>query len=327
MAAGDRDHLVDLRLAHDADPPPRARRHARGRPAPGAAQRRLAGGGAAPERRSRAAVSSPLQRLDPRHRLERGGADRLCERRSEPVAPLSLARFQKARGEQGRMRLGDEWLVRMPGPWDGPVRVVDVEPDVVSLRHPRRPPRGRADRVAGLRRTRRAGSAFRSSPGRGRAIGSRRSCTTACGWPRRSSCTCGARWSRRCVDLAGGRLSHGIEIETRRVDGDCVRRTRGDGSARERAAPIRDQRLGLRQPRALHRPGSAAGAALAPGPPCTPPPGWTDAEPRYRPGDRRLRPGQPGHRAEHELLMQLGRPAVQRAADQIAVGLLEASAA
>jgi hypothetical protein len=28
-------------------------------------------------------------------------------------------------GDEGRMAVGDELIVRMPGPWDGPVRVVD----------------------------------------------------------------------------------------------------------------------------------------------------------------------------------------------------------
>jgi hypothetical protein len=44
------------------------------------------------------------------------------------VAPGTLARFAKVRGDEGRMRVGDEFTVRMPGPWDGPVRVVDVTP-------------------------------------------------------------------------------------------------------------------------------------------------------------------------------------------------------
>ena len=35
----------------------------------------------------------------------------------------------------------------MPGPWDGPVRVVDVTPTLVPLRDARRPPRGGPDRV------------------------------------------------------------------------------------------------------------------------------------------------------------------------------------
>jgi Domain of unknown function (DUF1990) len=44
------------------------------------------------------------------------------------VTPGGLARFRKTRGEEGRMAPGDEYVVRMPGPWDGPVRVVEVTP-------------------------------------------------------------------------------------------------------------------------------------------------------------------------------------------------------
>jgi len=32
----------------------------------------------------------------------------------------------KLRGEEGVLRVDDEFTVRMPGPWDGPVRVVEV---------------------------------------------------------------------------------------------------------------------------------------------------------------------------------------------------------
>jgi hypothetical protein len=45
------------------------------------------------------------------------------------VAPRQISRFRKVRGEQGRMAPGDEFLVHMPGPWDGPVRTVEVRPD------------------------------------------------------------------------------------------------------------------------------------------------------------------------------------------------------
>jgi hypothetical protein len=31
---------------------------------------------------------------------------------------------ERSRGEPGALREGDEFVVRMPGPWDGPVRVV-----------------------------------------------------------------------------------------------------------------------------------------------------------------------------------------------------------
>jgi hypothetical protein len=35
-----------------------------------------------------------------------------------------VAVFRKTRGADDKMRPGDEFVVRMPGPWDGPVRVV-----------------------------------------------------------------------------------------------------------------------------------------------------------------------------------------------------------
>ena len=44
------------------------------------------------------------------------------------VAPSPLARFKKTKGEPWRLRTGDEFLIRMPGPWDGPVRTVEVTP-------------------------------------------------------------------------------------------------------------------------------------------------------------------------------------------------------
>jgi hypothetical protein len=43
------------------------------------------------------------------------------------VAPGALARFQKSSGDEGAMAVGDEFLIRMPGPWDGPVRTVRVD--------------------------------------------------------------------------------------------------------------------------------------------------------------------------------------------------------
>ncbi|HWD65073.1 MAG TPA: hypothetical protein VG405_07845 [Solirubrobacteraceae bacterium] len=45
------------------------------------------------------------------------------------IAPRQIARFSKARGEEGQMEPGDEFLVHMPGPWNGPVRTVEVRPD------------------------------------------------------------------------------------------------------------------------------------------------------------------------------------------------------
>jgi hypothetical protein len=49
------------------------------------------------------------------------------------VSP-EMAVFRKTRGaKDGQLRLGDEFVVRMPGPWDGPVRVVRREPDSFRL--------------------------------------------------------------------------------------------------------------------------------------------------------------------------------------------------
>ncbi len=58
-------------------------------------------------------------------------AEELMRRlRSDPnlVAPLALARFHKTRGPAWQMEIGDEFVVRMPGPWDGPIRTVEVLP-------------------------------------------------------------------------------------------------------------------------------------------------------------------------------------------------------
>jgi uncharacterized protein (UPF0548 family) len=62
--------------------------------------------------------------------------ERLMERMVEDldrVAPSEFATFQKLEGEKGRLRRGDEYVVRMPGPWDGPVRVVAVGPTSFRL--------------------------------------------------------------------------------------------------------------------------------------------------------------------------------------------------
>jgi hypothetical protein len=61
-------------------------------------------------------------RLGPPELIERLAAD------PNRVAPLALARFHKTKGERRAMRVGDEFLIHMPAPWDGPVRAVDVTP-------------------------------------------------------------------------------------------------------------------------------------------------------------------------------------------------------
>lgn len=44
------------------------------------------------------------------------------------AAPITFARFQRVFGEGDTLTLADEYVVRMPGPWDGPVRVIDRTP-------------------------------------------------------------------------------------------------------------------------------------------------------------------------------------------------------
>jgi hypothetical protein len=46
----------------------------------------------------------------------------------DQVAPSEFARFTKVLGEERAMGVGDEYVVRMPGPWDGPVRVIERTP-------------------------------------------------------------------------------------------------------------------------------------------------------------------------------------------------------
>jgi len=58
-------------------------------------------------------------------------AEELVEKLMEDpdrAAPSEFATFQKLRGETGVLRVNDEFVVRMPGPWDGPVRVVSTSP-------------------------------------------------------------------------------------------------------------------------------------------------------------------------------------------------------
>ena len=59
-----------------------------------------------------------------------GPADLITAFRQRPnrATPAYTATFVKTRGQEDSLAVGDEFVVRMPGPWDGPVRVVDVGP-------------------------------------------------------------------------------------------------------------------------------------------------------------------------------------------------------
>ncbi|HVF14876.1 MAG TPA: DUF1990 family protein [Acidimicrobiales bacterium] len=138
------------------------------------------------------------------------------------ATPAGFVRFIKVLGDEDELRVGDELVVRMPGPWDGPVRVVAVTPT--------------SFRLATLAGHLEAGQIeFRvRSDGHG-GHGAGELVFTIESWARS-----GDRLSRllyeglgmakevqlhmwtsfleRVVRLAGGRMVGGIDIDTRRVD-------------------------------------------------------------------------------------------------------------
>jgi uncharacterized protein (UPF0548 family) len=64
--------------------------------------------------------------LGPEELMQRIAAD------LDGVAPSEFATFQRLDGD-GPLALGDDYVVRMPGPWDGPVRVIDMRLDSFRL--------------------------------------------------------------------------------------------------------------------------------------------------------------------------------------------------
>lgn len=48
-------------------------------------------------------------------------------------SPQLLATFQKTKGEAGHLQKDDEFLIKITGPWNGPVRVADVAEEVFRL--------------------------------------------------------------------------------------------------------------------------------------------------------------------------------------------------
>jgi len=83
------------------------------------------GVGALFHRRYQARIADPD--LSPEELFERILAD------PNTVAPTEMARFSKVLGDKGALAVGDEFIVRMPGPWDGPVRAVAVTPTSFRL--------------------------------------------------------------------------------------------------------------------------------------------------------------------------------------------------
>jgi hypothetical protein len=143
-------------------------------------------------------------------------ADALMERLvADPNrwAPSAMAVFRRRSGRDGEMAVGDEFVVRLPGPWDGPVRVIASGP--------------RFFRFATLRGHLEAGQIeFRTRPGPVFEIES---------WARPGDRLSHllynhlllakeiqlVMWThacRRAARLAGGRPHDGLHVHTRRVE-------------------------------------------------------------------------------------------------------------
>ncbi len=142
--------------------------------------------------------------------------DRITRNLNKP-APSSFARFQKVVGASERLAPGDEYVVRMPGPWDGPVTVIDVSP--------------RSFRFATLRGHLEAGQIeFRAADNENGELS-----FVIESWARSSNRLTNLLYHRLrmskevqahmwvsflegVVRLSGGRMTGGVTIETRRFD-------------------------------------------------------------------------------------------------------------
>jgi uncharacterized protein (UPF0548 family) len=138
----------------------------------------------------------------------------------DSAAPSEFATFQKLRGEKGRLRVGDEYVVRMPGPWDGPVRVVAV--DATSFRLATLPGHLEAGQIEF-----RVGADYRSISFEieSWARSGDRLSDLLYTHLRISKEVQLHMWSsvlRGVVELAGGKMEGGIVITTRRVDPELV---------------------------------------------------------------------------------------------------------
>jgi hypothetical protein len=159
-------------------------------------------------RRYRARIRDP--RLSPEELVAHVSAD------PNRVAPTEFARFQKVRGDERLMQLGDEFVVRMPGPWDGPVRVVDLT--ATSFRFTTLSGHLEAGQIE-----------FHAGQHNGELV----FCIES--WARSGDWLCNLLYDRlrmakeiqlhmwisfleRVARVSGGRISGGIEIDTRRVD-------------------------------------------------------------------------------------------------------------
>jgi hypothetical protein len=131
------------------------------------------------------------------------------------VAPTEFASFNKVLGDEGAMAVGDEYVVRMPGPWDGPVRV--VERTATSFRFVTLDGHLEAGQI---RFAARRGELLEFSIESWARAGDRLS-NLLYEHARFSKEVQLHMWTsvlERVAEASGGRLTGGVEIRTRRVD-------------------------------------------------------------------------------------------------------------
>ncbi|WP_314174887.1 DUF1990 family protein [Streptomyces winkii] len=150
------------------------------------------------------------------------------------VAPSTVAVFHKIVGADGPPSVGDEYRVQMPGPWDGPVRVIHRDP--VSFRFGTLQGHLEAGQIE-----------FRSREAGGRLVFEIEA------WSRAGDRLADLLYSRlrvakemqfnmwvhfclRAAAVAGGRVAGGVNIDTRDIPGELCLEARGP---RDPAGPAR----------------------------------------------------------------------------------------
>jgi uncharacterized protein (UPF0548 family) len=160
------------------------------------------------------------------------------------VAPSEFATFQKVDGEEGDLGSGDRYVVRMPGPWDGPVRVVAA--DATSFRLATLPGHLEAGQIEFRARTDYRSLWFeieswaRSGDRLGDLLYSRLRVSKEVQLHMWSSVL------RRVVGLTGGKMEGGIVITTRVVAADALpgaRRNRRSRKSGPRVAALAKRKV------------------------------------------------------------------------------------
>jgi hypothetical protein len=165
--------------------------------------------------------AGPLFRRRYRVRIEGGRLtpeELMDELLREPnrAAPIEMAVFRKTSGGAGPLAVGDEFVVRMPGPWDGPVVVADRTP--TSFRFATLKGHLEAGQIEF--RTAADGDAVRFEIESWARSGDRLSnlLFDRVKLAKEMQLHMWTHFCERAAKLAGGRIRGGIQIDTRRVE-------------------------------------------------------------------------------------------------------------